>query len=102
MRTLTAMKLLNKYKVTLEGSGFIVHIDGNKQKCGFFTTRFIEASTADLAIRQATELVVIEIDKSMPGARLESSLITNEEATELISFGAYAIPGEGFSWFIED
>lgn len=96
------MKPLNKYKVTLEGSGFIVNIEGNKQKCGFFTTRFVEANTGDLAIRQAIELVVSEIDRTMPGARLESSLITPEDATELISFGPYPIPGEGFSWFMED
>ena len=46
---------MKKYKVLIEGRNLLLNVDGQEQKIGFFTTRWIEANNANDAEKFAIE-----------------------------------------------
>ena len=46
-----------KYRVLINGQNFLLNIDGEIQKTGFYTTRFVEAQDAKQAETVAIELI---------------------------------------------
>ncbi len=48
---------VNHYRVFLRGQNFLLNIDGNPTRLGFYTTRFVQANNRDGAELLAVDLV---------------------------------------------
>lgn len=90
---------MKKYKVFVEGKNLLTNIDGQVGKRGFFTTRFIEAEDARDAGSIALRLIRNELQPVILNAPSDPPTILVEEINDVNGFGAYPVPGAGFTWF---
>lgn len=88
-----------KYKVMIEGDNFEIKSDGEVCKCGFFTTRFVEAKDAKNAEVLAMNLIRDELKPIVLNARSNPPMMYIEEIQKIESFGDNIVPGSGFTWF---
>lgn len=97
-----------KFTVSLHGTGCSIEVNEGKwlrrkpavQPVGFYTTRFIEAASAEEAAQRATgkvqeELSHLNRSEDPPNISVES--VVEDEA----GYAKYA-PGGGFTWYRED
>ena len=94
--------LVNKrFRVLVNGTNFLIELDGSEQKCGFYATRYVEAENEELA-----ETKVIEAFRT---DRKLVKLIRNESndspalfANEIEKVEMNDSPDEfGFAWYLE-
>lgn len=88
--------------VSIEGRHFFMEIDEAVQWCGFYTARFVEAVNQSMAEREAHRLVHGDLAGRSLNPPNDPPTILTEEVVELVSFGDYAVPGSGFSWYLEE
>ncbi len=91
-----------KFKILVEGQNYIVDLDNVLQKCGFFTTRFIEATNSSEAENIALRLIRNELKEIVLNDRNDPPMIFFDEIVEVPSFEDNAVPGFGFTWFKEE
>lgn len=91
-----------KYVVRLEGSNFWIEEDGETLPRGFFATRFVEAVGLDSAAEAGLALVRAEFLEWARNAGGDPPDVSVTEVVELDSFGDYAVPGAGATWFDEE
>ena len=48
---------MKKYKVLVRGENFLINLGGKAQKCGFYTTAFVEEPDEDQAEQRAMALL---------------------------------------------
>lgn len=49
---------MTSYKIIINGTNFVLHIQGTTQRMGFYATRFVEAGNAQEAQEAAMHLVM--------------------------------------------
>jgi hypothetical protein len=93
--------MLRKYQVRLQGGNVLMSIDGLRKHCGFFTTRFVEATNQSEASEIALRHVEQEISNIAIAQDIIQPIIEVETVIELESFGRNSVPGSGYSWYEE-
>ncbi len=93
---------MKKYKVTIEGVNFLVGIDTEIRKYGFFTTRFVEAWDKDEAEAQVIDMLRVELKALVQNEKSDSPMMFVEEIVELKTFGDFPVPGAGFTWYPDE
>jgi hypothetical protein len=96
-----------KFSVLLHGTGCRIEMgEGSRQNkptiqaLGFFTTRFVEAASAEEAARRAAEKVqeeLSDLNQSVVPPKVSVETVVEDEA----GYSKYA-PGGGFTWYRED
>jgi hypothetical protein len=93
---------MKKYKVLVEGVNFLIEMDSEIRKYGFFTTRFVEAWDQDEAEARVIEMLRVELKTLVQNAKSDSPMIFVEEMEELETFGEFRVPGTGFAWYPDE
>ena len=77
--------------------------DGPKKK-GFYTTRFVEADSPEVAEKLSVELIKndTELQNSVLNDRSDPPMIYLESLEELNSFGDNNVPGSGYTFYPEE
>ena len=94
--------VLKKYRVMVEGANFLISLDDEPTKLGFFTTRYVEAQDAREAEAKAMDMLRVELSELVQNDMADSPVMFLEDITELDSFLDCPTPGTGFSWFPDD
>jgi hypothetical protein len=93
-----------KFHVFLNGTNFWLKFGGKPGRFGFYTTRFIQADSAEQAELLAVEL--IREDEALRNNLLNDASdppkITLERIEEVDSFGDHKPPGAGYAFYPED
>jgi len=95
------------FKVMLEGNNFLIEFNGEVEKTGFLTTRWVEAQTPEKAELVAVKLVkkdksLLDIMHNVNGEE-PSPMIYLEEITQT-TWLQYMLrkPGTGYSFYLQD
>ena len=95
---------MSKYQVGINGENFLVNLDGEVRKLGFYTSRIVDAKNPKEA-----ELVAVDNvrgDSALKGIVLnerdDSPMIYAEEIEEIKEFDFENDINIGFSWYTED
>jgi hypothetical protein len=91
-----------KFKVMVEGVNFLIDMDNELGKYGFYTTRVVEAADETEAEALAVEMLRIELLKSVRNEASDSPVMFVEEIEELKSFDEFRKPGGGFVWYPDE
>lgn len=91
-----------KFKIVVEGQNYTVNLDNTPQRCGFFTTRFVEADNPSEAENIVLQLIRDELKGIVLNDRNDPPAISLDEIVEIASFGNNDVPGFGFTWFKEE
>lgn len=94
------IEIMTKFRILIEGHHVMLRVNGGIVRCGFFTTRHIQANNEAEASGKAKEIVQKELGKtcaSTQGCVLDINLI---EAIE--SFDGLKVPGKGFTFYPEE
>jgi hypothetical protein len=81
---------MREWKVFLNGQSYLFEWEGRKRKMGFYTTRFVEAETAELAksvaimaVRELPKLQIALNDPSDP-PRVEAERVESLDSSQPI------------------
>lgn len=85
----------------MEGRNLLLRENSRYKKFGFFTTRRIEAESANLAKKSALTLVRAELINIMLNSADDPLSLDIESIEEVVSFGSNPVPGKGFSLYPE-
>jgi hypothetical protein len=85
----------------IRGENFILELDGEAKRLGFYTTRFVEASAASEAEKKA--IAQIREDRRL-GAQLEENDLASIHVEESCEVDSDSVPeaAQGFSFFREE
>lgn len=92
---------VRKYRVLIEGRRCLIVLDAEVKRCGFYSTRFIEAGDAHAAEQVAIELIREELKGILCNDPSSPPLMRVDEIDEVASFGDNRTPGKGFTWYLE-
>jgi hypothetical protein len=90
---------MKKYKVLIRGENFLMRLDSIKQKLGFYTTRFVEASDEEEAEYAVMDLLRVELASGVLNQETDTPMMYAEEIEELRSFDGHPFPGTGLAFF---
>jgi len=92
---------MKKYKALIRGENFLMKIDGDEQKLGFYTTVFVEAKDEEDAEQKSIQLLRHDpkLQESTLNNKSDSPMMYVEEIEELQSFDGFKLPRLGFSFF---
>lgn len=95
---------MNKYKVLLNGSNFWMKIDSQTKLMGFYTTRYLEADTPELAEEFAVQLIRADakLREAVVNDKSDPPMIHAEEVILLQTFEGTEPPGSGYTYFYDD
>ena len=93
---------MNKFKIIVEGKNFNILIENAVQKCGFFTTRFVEADSLDSAENTALDLIREELKGMVLNEEDDPPSLFFDQIEEIKSFGDHQVPGTGFTWYLDN
>ena len=95
---------MKKYKVVLEGRNFILKSDKGPTKMGFYTTRFVEATSPEEAENLSIELIRKDSDLKnvILNERSDPPTIILDSIEELSIFGDNSVPGTGYTFYPEE
>ncbi len=93
-----------KYRVLLNGQNFLLDVDGEVGRHGFFTTRFVEAQDLDAAVETAIEHLRRERDVDNIGLNGSDDppRVVAEKIEEIPSFDGVESPSPGLAFYSED
>jgi len=92
------------FQVMLEGRNFLIEVDGKEELLGYFTTRWVKASSPEDAELKAVDLIkrddhLICMTKNMDGSE-PTPMIYLSEMRHVNWFKYYRRkPGKGYSFF---
>ena len=86
----------------VQGVNFLLEMDNELGKFGFYTTRFVRAANVSEAENLAVEMLRIELRKSARNDQSDSPVIFVEEVEELESFEGLNPPGTGVVWYPDE
>ncbi len=92
---------MDNYKVSIEGSNFIIMVDEEKGRFGFYTTRFVEARNAKMpkswyGINQIRAWTTNLNERSNP------PIIHVEEIVKVDDLADSNVSGTGFTWYMDE
>jgi len=92
---------MTNWIVKIRGEGFRVSFDDGIWPCGFFTTRFVEADSAELAEQRAIDLIRAdsELGAATANAPDDSPMLYVTSLVEVADFAGLAPPGKGYSFY---
>lgn len=90
-----------RYKVLVAGYNCLRNVDGLTAKYGFFTTRFVEGRSADIAGKSALHLVSVELQGYLSNLPSDPPSLEVERVEAVSSFAGVSSPGGGFTWYAE-
>ena len=93
---------MKKYKVRVQGTNFLIRVDTEPTKLGFFTTRFVEAQDEQEAENRRIDSLRVELKELVENDKSDSPMMFVEEIEELESFGEFRVPGTGFTWYPDE
>lgn len=93
---------MKKYKVTVEGVNFLIRVDTEIGKYGFFTTRFVEAWDKDEAEASVIDMLRVELKALVQNEKSDSPMMFVDDIEELETFGEFLRPGTGFAWYPDE
>jgi hypothetical protein len=95
---------MKKYKVLVRGENFLINLEGQDQKFGFYTTAFVEGEDKEQAEQRAMALLRNdkEFRRSVLNERSDAPMMFVDEIDELQSFEGLKLPRTGFSFFPEE
>ena len=95
---------MKKYKVLVRGENFLINLEGEDQKLGFFTTAFVEGQDEEQAEQRAMALLRNdkEFRRSVLNEQSDAPMMFVDEIDELQSFEGVNLPRTGFSFFPEE
>jgi hypothetical protein len=104
VRLLHVAKVMKKYKVMLEGHNFLIKIEDDAKKYGFFTTRVVEARDEEEAGQKAIEILRNDTDlvALIQNEESDSPTMFVEKVEELKGFSRIRVPRTGFVWFPDE
>ena len=90
------------YRVLINGKNFLIELDGELKKCGFYTTRFVDAADKSLAESEAISIVrndlfLIENVKNQS----DDTPMLFIDGIEYLETYDGTRPGSGFAWYTE-
>jgi hypothetical protein len=95
---------MKKYKVLVRGENFLINLEGEDQKLGFYTTAFVEGQDEEQAEQRA--MALLRNDKefrwSVLNEQSDAPMMFVDEIDELQSFEGLNLPRTGFSFFPEE
>jgi hypothetical protein len=91
---------MNHYRVLLKGQNFLLKINGEPERLGFFTTRFVQANNRDGAELLAIDLIRSDtwLRNSVLNERSDPPRIFAEEI-DVVEASEVSEVGSGFSFF---
>jgi hypothetical protein len=94
---------MKKYKVLVRGQNFLLNLNGEDQRLGFYTTVFVEGENEEEAEERAIALLRDnqEFARSILNEKTDSPMMFVEEITELESFDGLHLSRTGFSFYRE-
>ena len=95
---------MKKYRLLVRGENFLINLDDEDQRVGFYTTVFVEAKTEEEAELKAIELLRND-RKLLDGVRnpqSDSPMMFVDEIDELDSFKGLNLPRTGFAFFPQE
>lgn len=93
---------MKKYRVMVEGVNFLIEMDSEVRKFGFFTTRFVEAGDKEEAEARALDMLRVELKRLVRNEKSDSPMMFVEEIEELETFGEFIVPGTGCAWYPDE
>jgi hypothetical protein len=95
---------MKKYKVLVRGENFLINLEGEDQKCGFYTTAFVEGKGEEQAEQRAMALLRNdkEFRRSVLNEQSDAPMMFVDEIDEVQSFEGLNLPRTGFSFFPEE
>jgi hypothetical protein len=92
-----------RYKVEINGQNFLIHMEGQIAKYGFFTTRFVEATDSTAAENTAVQMIretqrLRELVRNAPDDPPVMDVIG---ITEMESVDGTGSREPGFAWYEE-
>ena len=89
-----------KYRILVNGQNFLLEMDGENRKTGFYTTRFVEAQDAEQAEALAVELIKSDpkLSNIVLNKRGDSPRVYVEEIEEVKRLRAQA----GYAFYYEE
>ena len=95
---------VKKYEVLVQGSNFLIMVEGNSRKSGFYVTRFLEAKNPEEAETQVVS--TLKADKALTEIILNkpdnSPVLNVIDIKEIKSFEGIELPGSGYAFYPED
>lgn len=90
-----------KYRVIVERQNLLTHVDGVRQRLGFYTNVFIEAFTPDDPASRAIELVREDVDwqQILINAEDDPINLSADEIQEIESFDGILLPRTGLVFY---
>ena len=80
----------------------MINIENVDQKCGFFTTRFVEAKDSSSAEKIAMDYIRNELKDIVLNKQSDPPMMYIDKIEEVDSFGSKDVPGAGFTWFKDE
>ena len=95
---------MKKFSVFIHGKNFLLRLDQEIERLGFYTTRYVEAEDSALAEFMAVELIQNDKDlnQNVTNTPENPPMLYAEEILELESFGDVNPPGGGYSFYRYD
>ena len=95
---------MRKFKLFINGTNFLMNVEDQPLKMGFYTTRYLEA--ADEAMAEEAVIEMLKEDAHLVEATLndldDSPMLFVLEITEMESLEGCPVPGTGFTFYSED
>ena len=94
---------MKKYKASIRGENFLLNLEGELRKYGFFTTRFVEARYKEEVKSKVTALLCNDsaLAEAFYNQSSDAPIIYVEEVVELGWFGMFKSQGSGFTFYPE-
>jgi hypothetical protein len=95
---------MKKFCASIEGSNCLISIENQIQKLGFFTTRYVEATSKEEAEWQVVEQIKNdnELNNSLMNSEYDHPMILVTELVEISSFENITRSGSGYTFFPEE
>ncbi len=95
---------MQKYRILVQGRNLLTEIDGVRQKCGFYTTLYLEGFSQNAA--ESLALETLKHDAQFCRIRLnredDPEVLTVSESQEIESFGGVKLPRRAFAFYFEN
>ena len=95
---------MKTYRLLLKGQNFWLNVDGNPQRLGFFTTRFIETQSKEEAEHLGVQMIRDETDlfSGLLNDASDPPVIYVEEIEEIDLLDGIVNPDLGYTFYPEE
>ncbi len=95
---------MKKYRVLISGENLQLQLEQKIERCGFYTTRYIEAISEEEA--EVAAITLVQSDEELRDMALnefeDPPRVFVDGVEELESFDGLELPGSGYTFFVDD